>query len=168
VSANILMLVQVDDHSGEVVGRALEELMKMGVHNVQLLTSQTKKGRPGMVLLLDLDAQLENDVAVYLASELGAWGYHLLQTTHRHFDTTLETRLVTLCCGEQRRSLEVRCKLFSHEGKLLRVKLEHDDAVRLQMLAKGFDDACPLEELRPAVERAARRQPGVFELEVNL
>jgi uncharacterized protein (DUF111 family) len=168
LSANILMLVQVDDRSGEVVGHALDELVTMGVRNVQLLTSQTKKGRPGMILLLDLDSEIEDEVAVYLAAEMGAWGYHVLHASHRHFDTALETRLVTLRRGEQRRSLAVRCKSFHHEGKLLRVKLEHDDAVELQKLARDFGDVCPLEELRPAVERAARQQPDAFELEVNV
>jgi uncharacterized protein (DUF111 family) len=168
VSTTILMLVQIDDRSGEDVGHAVDELMAMGVHNVQLLTSQTKKGRPGMVLLLDLDRSIEGEVAVYLAAELGAWGYHVLQTTHRHFEAAQETRQVTLCCGTERRSLEVRCKLFRHAGKLLRVKLEHDDAVRLRSLAREFDHLCSLEEIRPAVERAARLHPDAHEIEVDL
>ena len=168
MSATILMLVQIDDRSGEDVGHAVDELVAMGVHNVQLLTSQTKKGRPGIVLLLDLNQAIEDEVAVYLAAELGAWGYHVLQTAHRHFDAVLETRQVTLRCGTHRRTLEVRCKLFRHEGKLLRVKLEHDDAVRLRSLAREFDHLCSLEEIRPAVERAARLHPDAHALEVRL
>jgi uncharacterized protein (DUF111 family) len=164
----ILMLVQVDDRSGETVGHALEELVGMGVRNVQLLSSHTKKGRPGMVLLLDLDSELETPVAAYLAAELGAWGYHVLAATHRHFDVTLVERRVTAVCGEQRATLAVRCKLFHQDGVLLRVKLEHADALDLQRFVRASAGVCPLDELRTVVERAVRHNPDEAELEVRL
>ncbi len=168
MAEQILMLAQVDDRSGEVVAHAIEELVTMGVSNVQLLTSQTKKGRPGMMLLLDLQSDLEDEVAVYLAAELGAWGYHVLQTKHHHFEIEQVTRRITLHCREERRCLEVRCKLFRHQGDVVRVKLEHDDGVELWNLAREFDHLCSLEELRPAVEREVRLRPDVPEVEIRL
>lgn len=162
------MFVQCDDSSGEVVGHALDELLELGARNVQMLSSHTKKGRPGMVLLLDLDARLESEVATYLAAELGIWGYHVLETKHRHFDVAVETRCVTLRCGSGQRSRDVRCKLFRHGGRLLRVKLEHDDALRLLALARDLDSVCSLEELRAAVERIVRQQPHDHEFEVSV
>lgn len=162
------MLVQVDDRSGETVGHALEQLMGMGVRNVQLLSSHTKKGRPGMVLLLDLDDTLETEVAVYLAAELGAWGYHVLAATHLHFDVTLVERQVTAICGERRGTFTVRCKFFRHDEALLRVKLEHDDALELEGFVRASAGVCPLDELRAVVERAVRHSPDQVELEVRL
>ena len=81
-----LLLVQIDDRSGEELRQGLEGLMDMGVRNYQVLSSLTKKGRPGFVLLLDLDSAIEGEVMTYLAAELGAWGYHRLQSVHEHFD----------------------------------------------------------------------------------
>lgn len=164
----ILMLVQVDDRSGETVGHAMEELVDLGVRNVQLLSSHTKKGRPGMVLLLDLDRELETQVAVYLAAELGAWGYHVLAAEHRHFDVTLAERRVTAVCGKRCETVAVHCKLFHQDGVLLRVKLEHADALELQRFVRVSAGVCPLDELRAIVERAVRQDPDKAELEVRL
>jgi uncharacterized protein (DUF111 family) len=166
--SEILMLVQVDDRSGETVGRALEELVGMGVRNVQLLTSHTKKGRPGMVLLLDLDRTLEAQVAVYLAAELGAWGYHVLEASHHHFDVAVVERRVTATSGATTAAFTVHCKLFTHDGLLLRVKVEHDDALEIQHFARTAAGACPLDDVRAIVERAVRQDPDATEIEVRL
>jgi uncharacterized protein (DUF111 family) len=166
--SEILMLVQIDDRSGETVGRALDELVGMGVRNVQLLTSHTKKGRPGMVLLLDLDHALETEVAVYLAAELGAWGYHVLEATHRHFAVTAVERRVTVASGESTGAFTAHCKLFTHNGVLLRVKVENDDALRIQRFGRSTGGACPLDDVRAIVERAVRRDPDATDVEVQL
>ncbi len=151
------MLVQVDDRSGETVGHALEELVGMGVRNVQLLSSHTKKGRPGMVLLLDLDGELETPVAAYLAAELGAWGYHVLAATHRHFDVTLVERRVTAVCGEQRATLTVRCKLFHQDGVLLRVEARARRCPGVAAVRAGVRRRLPAR--RAAHRRRAGRPP---------
>ena len=75
---------------------------------------------------------------------------------------------MTAVCGEQRATLTVRCKLFHQNGVLLRVKLEHADALELQRFVRASAGVCPLDELRTVVERAVRHDPDEAELEVRL
>ena len=138
----MLILVQIDDRSGEVLGHALEELMSLGARNVEVLSSVTKKGRPGSVVLIDLETDEEAGVAAYLAAELGAWGYHVLETQHRHFETVLEERSVIVTCGPRSRTFSMPCKFFDDDGKLLRVKVERSDVEAVQRFVSETDDAC--------------------------
>ena len=55
----LLLLVQIDDAPGELLGDVVRTLGEMGAKNVQLLSSLAKKGRPGYVLLIDILAQQE-------------------------------------------------------------------------------------------------------------
>lgn len=164
----MLMLVQIDDRSGEVLGHALEELMDLGARNVQLLSSVTKKGRPGNVLLVDLEPEREVDVAAYLAAELGAWGYQVLDASHRHFDTVLEERSVTVVAGDRRRVFQMPCKFFHHSGKLVRVKVERGDVEAVRRFVGKTDEACATDTVRSRIEHEVRRHPAAPELEVRL
>ncbi|HOT23168.1 MAG TPA: DUF111 family protein [Thermoleophilia bacterium] len=164
----MLLLTQIDDRSGEVLGHALEELTALGVHNVQLLTSHTKKGRPGMVLLVDLEPELERAVAVYLAAELGAWGYHVVAAEHRHFDVEARERAVTVVCGARRATFTMTVKFFSLEGKLLRVKVERADVEAVQAFIREGEDVCASETVRALLEHELRTRPEATAVEVRL
>jgi uncharacterized protein (DUF111 family) len=164
----MLLMVQIDDRSGEVLGHALEELTAMGVRNVQLLSSHTKKGRPGRVLLVDLEPELEPEVAVYLAAELGAWGYHILAAEHRHFDVETRDRAVTVACGARRSTFTMTGKFFSREGRLLRVKVERDDVEAVQAFVREGEDVCASETVRTLVEHELQRRPDASAVEVHL
>lgn len=167
-SNNVLLLAQVDDCSGEVLGEALEQLTAMGVRNVQLMGSLTKKGRPGNVLLLDLSRDLEPQVALFLATELGVWGYHVLQSTHRHFDVALEERRLRVTTDEASRLFTVRCKLFHHQGQLLRIKLEHADAVEIAEFIRLLGRRCSLRDIRCRAEYELWSRPNDHELEMRV
>ena len=52
-SDNILMLVQTDDLSGEQVGYAIQQLIELGVDNVQVMPTVTKKNRHAYLVLID-------------------------------------------------------------------------------------------------------------------
>ena len=164
----MLILVQIDDRSGEVLGHALEELMSLGARNVEVLSSVTKKGRPGCVLLIDLEASEEAGVAAYLAAELGSWGYHVLETQHRHFETVLEDRSVIVTCGAQSRTFSMPCKFFSHDGKLLRVKVERSDVEAVQRFVSETDAACSTDTVRSRLEHEVRIHPAATEVRVRL
>ena len=164
----MLILVQIDDRSGEVLGHSLEELIGLGARNVQLLSSLTKKGRPGHVLLIDLETDRETAVAAYLASELGAWGYQVLESRHRHFETMLEERSVIVVCGARSRTFALPCKFFSHDGKLLRVKVERSDVEAVQRFVSETGAACSTDTVRSRLEDEVLRRPANGELRVQL
>ncbi len=164
----MLLLVQIDDRSGEVLGNALEELMSLGARNVQLLSSVTKKGRPGHVLLIDLEADVEGAVGAYLAAELGAWGYQILESAHRHFDTVLEQRAVKVTCGARTRTFAMPCKFFHDGEKLLRVKVERADVEAVQRFVSETDERCATDTVRSLIEHEVRRHPAADGIEVQL
>ncbi len=165
---HILLLAQVDDCSGEVLGEALQQLVALGVRNVQLLSSVTKKGRPGNVLLLDFDRDLESQVALFLAAELGVWGYHVLEATHQHFDVSLEERQLHVISGDHSRTFTARCKFFRRQNELLRVKLEHADAVEIAGFVSASGRHCSLSNVRGRVEQEVWSQPLQLEFDLRI
>ncbi len=160
----VLLLVQLDDCPGELLGDALERLHDLGAWNLQLLSSVTKKGRPGHVLLIDCPAFLEGDIAEYLAEELGVWGYHALASSHRHLDVRIERRRVVIGVGEERASFEPRFKVLRRKLRVLRVKADFEDLkpVCAFLAAQGLQ--FPLETIRSELERAVRHSPEDEEL----
>jgi len=149
--SELLLLVQVDDATGETLQHAAQQILAAGARNVQMLSSTTKKGRPGHVCLIDLPAEREYEIALILGIELGVWGYRVLEARHRHFDIILEAVRVRVQDIEQ----VVRCKYIRKADRLLAVKAEHDDLIRLQdqLAAAGHPHA--LRTLRTRVEAAA-------------
>ena len=124
----ILLMVQIDDAPGELLGDVIRQASEMGAKNVQLLSSLAKKGRPGHVLLLDILAEQERDFAALLVGELGVWGYRVLHSDHKHFDiarhdTVLE---VEMPAGGQK-SFPIRIKRVLDGQEFLRVKAEFDE-----------------------------------------
>jgi len=164
----MLILAQIDDRSGEVLGSAVEELMDMGARNVQLLSSHGKKGRPGFLALIDIEDHLEASVAVYLAAELGIWGYHVVAAEHRHFDVVLRERAVTVVCGGRHEQFHLTCKFFEVDGKLVRVKAERSDVEAIQRFVRTSDEVCSSDTIRACIEHEVRRRPEQQELAVYL
>ena len=138
-SAMLLILAQVDDATGEVLQDVMERLHRAGSRNVQLLASLTKKGRPGHVLLIDVPAAREDDVALVLGTELGVWGYRVVESSHRHFDIHLLNKPLRVRVADEMLTFEVGWKRIEKEGCLLAVKIEHDHlaSVRNELERKG-------------------------------
>lgn len=163
-----LLLVQIDDRSGEELRQGLEGLMDLGVRNYQVLSSLTKQGRPGFVLLLDVDSAIEGEVMTYLAAELGAWGYHRLQSVHEHFDVASETREVTFVFDGHREQSTVCCKVLRRDGLVCRVKMEQRDVVRIVEHLAHLGRRLPHTTLRTRIESEIAVHPDAGELTVAL
>ena len=123
----ILLMVQIDDAPGELLGSVLEQMGEMGAKNVQLLSSVGKKGRPGYVLLVDINAEDEGDIASLLAAELGIWGYRVLESQHKHFDVRHYSTQLELHWNGTSRRYPLRIKRILCDGHFMRTKAEHDD-----------------------------------------
>lgn len=152
----LLLMAQVDDVSGEVLQDVAERLHAAGAHNIQVLASLAKKGRPGHVLLVDIDASREDDVAIVLGLELGAWGYRVLESRHRHFDITRSQRRVTIASGAGAFEHVLGCKHIRKGERLLGFKVEHADLVSLRNALDARGEPTSLTHLRAAVETALR------------
>jgi uncharacterized protein (DUF111 family) len=156
----LLLMAQVDDAPGELLGHVIEEMGRMGAKNVQLLSSLGKKGRPGYVLLVDIDAEDEADFAGVLVGELGIWGYRILSSEHKHFEIRrYQTRLELHCAGSVD-TFPLRLKRVMHRGEFVRVKAEHADlaAAANQLKSRRL---LSLSVLKAAVETAVgSAEPG--------
>ena len=164
----LLILAQVDDASGEVLQDVAERLHTAGARNVQVLASLGKKGRPGHVLLIDVPAHREEEVAVLLGTELGVWGYRVMESRHQHFDIRLRGKPLTVHLGDERIELELGCKRVERQGKLLAVKVEHDHVVRLRDLLSARGHAVSLRQLRSLLERELWAAPDAARVELRL
>jgi len=156
VAEKLLLLAQVDDVSGEVLQDVAERLHAAGAYNLQVLASLGKKGRPGHVLLVDIDAAREEEVAVILGLELGVWGYRVLESRHRHFDITRSRCAVLVDAGTDAFEAEIGCKHIRHGERLLGLKVEHADLVTLRDRLQAKGRGVSLSHLRAAVEVALR------------
>lgn len=153
----LLLLVQVDDATGETLQHATQQILAAGARNVQILASTTKKGRTGHVCLIDVPAQREEDVALLLGTELGVWGYRVLESRHRHFDIRLHERSVIARTAGGPVTQGMRCKRICSGERVLAVKAEHDDLVRLQEALAQRGCMLALRRLRALVETEAMR-----------
>lgn len=147
-----LIIAQVDHSTGEVIGHSIQRLIDMGARNVQLLQSVTKKNRPGYMLFIDLPAELVKKIAVFLASELGIWGYHVLESQHVHFDVSFREKNLRLVAGDNIAVIKIKPKYISDQGQLLSIKVDHDQLVQVQGKLEEWGYRYPLTALRCSLE----------------
>lgn len=147
-----LIIAQVDHSSGEEVGHSIQRLFQMGAWNVQLLQSITKKNRPGYMLFVDLPEELVEKVAIFLASELGIWGYHILESQHVHFDVCFKEKTLRLTDGDKNSIIKIKPKYISNGGKLLSIKMDHEQLVQIQAQLGDWGCDYPLKALRSIIE----------------
>ena len=162
----VLLMAQVDDATGELLGDVIARLDTLGAKNVQLLSSLTKKGRPGYVLMVDIHADKEGDVAALLADELGIWGYRILHAEHKHFDIETFETSVTVHHQGNRHQFPLRAKRIYRDGKLLHIKAEHDDLSRIGTHLRAADIELPHGVLKARVESALGMQAGSGDIEI--
>jgi hypothetical protein len=147
-----LILAQVDHASNEIIGQAVQDLIHMGVKNVQLLNSITKKGRPSYLLLIDLPKLKIPSVAVYLAAELGIWGYHIMESQHIHFDISFKEKTLQLASGNKNATYRLRPKYIKQNDHILYIKLDHSQLLEIQRQFNEWELYAPLQVFRSHIE----------------
>ncbi len=166
-SGVILILAQIDDAPGELLAEVMDRLERLGAKNVQLLSSLTKKGRPGYVMMVDLPADKESEAAALLAEELGIWGYRVMQAKHKHFDIeTFKTDIVVHFQGRPRR-FALRAKRILRDGRLIHIKAEHDDLSRIGASLREEGAAPSLAVLKARIESALGEQNVESNIEIQ-
>ena len=164
----LLLMAQVDDVSGEVMGEFIQRASAAGAKNVQVIPSITKKNRPGYVVYVDTPASLESEFAELFGAELGTWGYRVIAAEHRHFDIERVSVAVTVRAQEIEERFELRAKRISQPGVFTRVKAEYDDLSRICSALRAAGVAVALADLKADIERELRRQPDAPNITVTL
>lgn len=91
----IVLLAQADHVSGEILGSAIEELYEAGAYNVQVISTVTKKNRPGHLFVVDCGEKECESVEAVLLMELGVTGWHRIITGHRHVGTRIDVHAIS-------------------------------------------------------------------------
>lgn len=155
-----LLVVQIDHIPGEVLGFALERLMEIGANNVQLIPTITKKTRPGNLLLVDADAENEENISMFLARELKVTGYHRVDTEHVFHEVSFVRKKIKLRSNGKSESVDCDVKLTGDRSRPLSVDVEHDFLVSVQERVRDrLERPVALTELRTLIE-SRLREPG--------
>ncbi len=163
-----LLMAQVDDVPGELLGEFMRRVEALGALNVQAVPTVAKKGRPGYLLYIDVPAALEHEVGVLLAAELGTWGYRVLEGQHRHFDIARIDVTLSVSVGGDTHAFQLRAKTISDAGVTLRVKAEHDDLAAIAGRLAEAGQRVPLAVLKAAVESRLHADPARTRVSVSL
>lgn len=153
----MLLLVNVDDISSEVVPHVTEGLMARGAMSVHVLPSMTKKGRPEYVLLIDAPEACIESLGAFLAAEVGTIGLRILESRHICFDYRVRSMLLTTQAGGGGVEATIRVKeILNADAQVLAVKAEYEDvrAAVTQLHAAGVEVS--FRTIKGLVEQAAR------------
>jgi hypothetical protein len=161
----LILLFQIDHFSGEEAGWLLEAETIPGLRNRQLIPTVTKKGRPGYLLLLDVDPSQEDKAVQALAGHLPLFGYHRLPTRHL-FQRGVLGRISVLIRAADGRSFQalVRCRRTSL-GQTPRTFFEADDLLEIQRRARELlgVEITPY-DLRQRLEEGSRKGAEPIEM----
>jgi uncharacterized protein (TIGR00299 family) protein len=137
----VLLEVNVDDATGETIAHAIVELLAAGAHDAWVTPILMKKGRPAHTASAGSASALTGQVAGVLTRETGSLGVRG-QTLDRWPQARVEDRV------------EVEGRAVRVKVSAGRVKVEHDDAVRVARQV-----GLPLREVRSRAEAAWRDRP---------
>lgn len=126
----LLFLVQVDHIPGEIMGSAVEFLYEAGAENVQVIPTVTKKNRPGQIFLIDAKPEEAELIEGIIRKELGATGWHRLETNHRRLPVQIIGRDFRVEMTPTYFDFHAEGKVV--DGDLLTVRPEHRSCVNLR------------------------------------
>jgi uncharacterized protein (DUF111 family) len=135
--------------------------MELGAHNVQLISSITKKNRPGNILIIDTDDKHEGEIARFLIRELKISGYHRIDTSHIFQRVTLSQKNLVIRINGKKRTFHCEIRIIGDPSNPLSVDVEHDALVKLQKALRAQKKELSLSELKTAIEsrlRVARKE----------
>lgn len=161
----MLLLVQIDRLSGEVLGEVLEKLTSLGAINIQLLPTLTKKGRLGQLLLIDVPKERLSTLENFMVNEVGVTGWHRLPTQHVYFETEIFRSSVIFQTPEGSLHAQIVGKrLRDHYGI---IQPEHSCCASLQQrLRTERNFEVPLRELIRIISEVLNH--GCEKVEINL
>jgi len=154
-----LWIVQADHLSGESLGSVIETLMDLGAKNAHIISTITKKNRPGHLIFVDVgDVGAQEKIEKYLVEDLEIYGYHRVITEHYYAVTRVIETPVVLQTPEGTKNLSVKLKTISNDAETGFPRIEHDSLVEVQRELKSeCGVAMSLREIAFLVESSARQ-----------
>jgi pyridinium-3,5-bisthiocarboxylic acid mononucleotide nickel chelatase len=160
----MLIMVNVDNITGELIPYIIEGLLTRGAQNVHAVPAITKKGRWAYLFYVDVPEKMIEQVGDYLVSELGTIGFRVFNDRH----VTYEYKVVPVHViarekktGQELLRKSIRVKLIqSHKGTLASVSAEYEDvrACVLQLQQMGFNTSFSF--LKETIEYSVAEKQG--------
>jgi uncharacterized protein (DUF111 family) len=120
----VILETNLDDVSGEVIGRAVEKLMASGARDVTITPVFMKKNRPGQIVSVIAQKNDAEKLADVLIEETGTLGVRELPIV-RHISNRTTARITLEVEGK---SYSAKVKLSKGQsGRVARAKLEYED-----------------------------------------
>ncbi|RJP35017.1 MAG: DUF111 family protein [Actinobacteria bacterium] len=149
-----LLLAQVDDVSGEIIGFFINRVLDKGARNVHVIPTLTKKNRPGYILLVDIEPASEESIGAFMARELGVSGYHILETEHAYSRVSFVTTTIEFRHSGRAFYHDCLLKLIGPADKPLHVKVEYEELVSARKaVEREFGLDLVLDDLKKQIER---------------
>jgi pyridinium-3,5-bisthiocarboxylic acid mononucleotide nickel chelatase len=124
----VILETNLDDVSGEVIGRAIEKLMASGARDVTITPVYMKKNRPGHIISVISAKDDAETLADVLIAETGTLGVRELPVI-RHISPRKTTEINVKVGGKQH---QIRVKRSGdHKGRLIGNKLEYEDLKKI-------------------------------------
>lgn len=142
----------VDDVTGEVLGRLIEQLMDAGALDASVLPALMKKGRSGNVIRAIARHEEMDRLAWIIIRETGSLGVRVFPSLHRFVAEREETAVDVEFSG---RSYRVRIKVSRMDGSLINAKPEYEDCKKI-----ADETGLPLRLVLKRAEEAAWKAAG--------
>ena len=124
----VILETNIDDVTGEIIGRAAERLMSQGARDVTITPVYMKKNRPGHVITVIAKKADAEDLAQVLIAETGTLGVRELPV-NRHI-TPRTSRTIQLRIGGKTHRVGVKIA-EDRKGRVLGFKVEYEDLRRI-------------------------------------
>lgn len=163
----LLLMAQVDDVPGELLGDFIQQCETIGARNIQIVPAITKKNRPSYLVYVDIPESLEDDIAALFGGELGTWGYRIIHAEHKHFDIQRSTSVLKVAALDNEHQFELRSKMISKADHFTRVKAEYDDLSHICAVLRDKGLKIPLSVLKAEVEGQILKNGHQAEINVS-
>ena len=137
----------VDDTTGEILGRTLERLLEEGAYDATVSPYLGKKGRMGETVRVTCSTDSSEKFAQLLVEETGTLGVKITEVTRLIVPRTERTIPISIDGG----NWNVRVKIADIHGRM-RVKPETEDLKQIAKVKK-----IPIREVMDLVSVAARQ-----------
>lgn len=145
----LVLLVQTDHLTGETIGTAIDDLYRAGAHNVQVIASITKKNRPGQLFMIDTSQAHLAAIEEVILLELGATGWHLLRSAHRHTGTQIFTQQVVFDTPDGAVTMTAKLKSVKARADMLRP--EHASCLEIRQTLRQRGVILSLDQVRQQI-----------------
>jgi len=127
-SKSMLLMINVDDVSGETISHVIDELMAEGAASVHVVPAITKKGRPEYLFYVDAPENRLDAIGTYFARELGTIGMRIIETRHVPFQYRMNGVRISDADAPEDPATDVRVKqVLNNDGQVVSVKADYED-----------------------------------------